>query len=332
MRKCLHLITCILLTLLAACDVHEWPEMPEYARLHLRLDYETKMTKWLHLYDGDSVINQSFGETYENHCSYGKIRHIVRTYPISEKERTLQDYTQEFVITRDIVDGYDYEVTLDLLPGNYNIIVWSDLVASDEDDYYYNASDFTEITLQGTHQGNTNHRDAFHGKCNIELFRSNIFQHVDTIDITMKRPLAKFEIVANDLSDFIKSKAEDIDKCKVIIQYVGFMPDAFSLFTNKPVDATMGVMFESTLKELNAMEASMGFDYVFIGDKESVITIKIGVYNGDGQQIAMTNQIEVPIRPSYHTILTGGFLMQNASRGVNLNPDFDGNFNIFLPY
>lgn len=332
MRKYLYLMTCMLLALLAACDVHEWPEMPEYARLHLRLDYETEMTEWLHLYEGDSVIDQGFGETYENHCAYGKIRHIVRTYPVSEEKRALRDYTQEFVITRDIVDGYDHEVTLDLLPGNYNIRVWTDLVASDGDDHYYDASDFTEITLQGSHQGNTDHRDAFHGKGGIALYASNIYQHADTLDITMRRPLAKFEIVANDLSDFIKSMDDDVDNCKVVIQYVGFMPDAYNLLTNKPVDATTGIMFESALKELDATEASMGFDYVFVGDNGSLVTIKIGVYDGDGKLIAITNQIEVPIKPSYHTILTGGFLMQNASGGVNLNPDFDGNFNILMPY
>ena len=144
--------------------------------------------------------------------------------------------------------------------------------------------------------------------------------------------MAKFEIIANDLAAFVKSKTEDIDKCRVRIHYIGYMPDAFSLFTNKPIDSTTGVMFETTLKELNSTEASMGFDYVFTGEKESAITIQIGVYDEDGEQIAITDLIKVPLKPSYHTILTGSFLMQNASGGVNLNPGFDGNYNIVMPY
>ena len=91
MRKILYLIICLPILLLSACDVHEWPEAPEFVKLHLRLNYETDMTEWEHLYDGTSVIEQGLGETYDNHRDYGKIRYIVRAYPISEKQRTMQD-------------------------------------------------------------------------------------------------------------------------------------------------------------------------------------------------------------------------------------------------
>ena len=124
MRKILYLIICLPILFLSACDVHEWPETPEFVKMHLRLNYETDMTEWEHLYDGISVIEQGYGETYDNHRDYGKIRYIVRTYPVSEKMRTTSDYTQEFVFTKDISEGYDHEVTLDLLPGSYNGRIW----------------------------------------------------------------------------------------------------------------------------------------------------------------------------------------------------------------
>ena len=125
MRKILYFIMCLPILFLSACDVHEWPETPEFVKMHLRLNYETDMTEWEHLYDGISVIEQGYGETYDNHRDYGKIRYIVRTYTVSEKMRTTSDYTQEFVFTKDISEGYDHEVTLDLLPGSYNVMVWS---------------------------------------------------------------------------------------------------------------------------------------------------------------------------------------------------------------
>ena len=119
--------------LLYSCDVYEWPDTPEYVKLHLRLNYETDMTKWEHLYSGASVEEQGLGETYDNRQEYGKIRYIVRTYPVSDQQRTSQDYMQEFVFTKDIADGYDHEVTLDVLPGNYNVMVWSDLIRKSDD-------------------------------------------------------------------------------------------------------------------------------------------------------------------------------------------------------
>ena len=160
MRKILYLIICMPLLLFSACDVHEWPETPEFVKMHLRLNYETDMTEWEHLYDGAEVIEQGYGETYDNHRDYGKIRYIVRTYPVSEKMRTTSDYTQEFVFTKDISEGYDHEVTLDLLPGNYNVMVWSDLVQTSGDSHFYNADNFAEIRLQGDHKGNNDYRDA----------------------------------------------------------------------------------------------------------------------------------------------------------------------------
>jgi len=48
----------IIIGTLTACDVHEWPETPEFVKMHLRLNYETDMTEWKHLYDGAEVIDR----------------------------------------------------------------------------------------------------------------------------------------------------------------------------------------------------------------------------------------------------------------------------------
>ena len=353
MRKILYLVICLPILLLSACDVHEWPEMPEFVKMHLRLNYETDMTEWEHLYDGAEVIEQGYGETYDNHRDYGKIRYIVRTYPVLETMRTTSDYTQEFVFTKDISEGYDHEVTLDLLPGNYNVMVWSDLVQTSGESHFYNADNFAEIRLQGDHKGNNDYRDAFRGSNNISLV-ADIMEHLpDTLDIAMQRPLAKFEFVTNDVKEFIDkefnriaSKANDnesasnddtptrtvnIEDYKVVFYYVGFMPDAYSMNTDKPVDSSTGVMFESTLRKLSESEATMGFDYVFVNGKNSAVTVQIGIYDNEGTQLSLTEPIEVPLKRSHHTIMTGMFLMSEASGGVTINPDFEGDHNLIFP-
>lgn len=210
MRKILYLIICMPLLLFSACDVHEWPETPEFVKMHLRLNYETDMTEWEHIYDGTSVIEQGLGDTYDNHQDYGKIRYIVRTYPVSDKQRTMQDYVQEFVFTKDIAEGYDHEVTLDVLPGNYNVMVWSDLVKTSGDNHFHNADNFAEIMLQGDHKGNTNHRDAFRGTNNISLIADVMERLPDTLNVAMQRPLAKFEFVTNDVVEFIDKESTRI--------------------------------------------------------------------------------------------------------------------------
>ena len=311
------------------------------------------MTRWHHLYDGTSVIDLGYGETYDNHLDYGMIRYIVRTYPVTEKQRTMQDYTQEFVFYKGISEGYDHEVTLALPPGDYNIRVWSDLQQTDNNTYLYNTDNFASIMLQGNHQSNTNYRDAFRGSSNISLV-SDIMERVpETYEITMQRPLAKFEFVTNDVAEFIEkestrvaaeangennlpsidvsTRAVNIEDYKVVFYYVGFMPCAYSIYTDKPVDSSTGVLFESTLKELSASEASMGFDYVFVNGTKSAVTVQIGLYDNEGLQLSMSEPIEVPLKRSHHTIMTGTFLLLDASGGVAINPEFDGEYNLIFP-
>ena len=353
MKKVLYITICLPIVLLSACDVHEWPDTPEFVKLYLRLDYKTEMTEWKHLYDGVDVIGQGYGETYDNHLEYGKIRYIVRTYPISENMRTTTDYTQEFVFTKDISDGYAHETTLDLLPGSYKVMVWSDLVQAGGDSHFHNADNFGEIRLQGSHAGNNDHRDAFRGSNYISLTADKMEHLPDTLDIVMQRPFAKFELVTNDVIDFIaketartatkanpdKSASPDetptgavnIEDYKVAIHYVGFMPDAYSMHTDKPVDSSTGVMFEGSLKKISESEATMGFDYVFVGEKESAVNIQIGIYDKKGTQLSLTEPIEVPLKRSHHTILAGMFMMSETSGGISINPKFDGDHNLIFP-
>lgn len=347
MKKVLHYMMALLVLLLSACDVYEWPETPKLTKLHLRLNYETDMTEWMHRYDGVSVDEQGLGDTYDNRQEYGKIRYIIRTYPVSEKQRTSQNYTQEFVITKDISEGYNHEVTLDVLPGSYNIMVWSDLIETSGDSYFYDANNFAEIMLQGEHKGNTNHRDAFRGMNSVTLVADIEEQQPVTLDVTMQRPLAKFEFITTDLQKFIdkelealKKEAEtrgeghpsrvDIESYKVVFQYSGFMPDTYNMNTDKPIDSSMGVSFESELNALNENEASLGFDYVFVNGKEAGVSVQIGLYDSENRQVAFSEPINVPLRRNRHTVVKGSFLMQQASGGITIDSDFDGNHNIVI--
>lgn len=163
----------------------------------------------------------------------------------------------------------------------------------------------------------------------------------------MQRPLAKFEFITTDLQKFIdkemeilKKEAEtrghdnptrvDINDYKVIVLYSGFMPDTYNMNTDKPIDSSMGVSFESELNALNENEASLGFDYVFVNGKEAGISVQIGLYDSENRQVAFSEPINVPLRRNRHTVVRGSFLMQQASGGITIDSDFDGNHNIVI--
>jgi hypothetical protein len=58
--------------------------------------------------------------------------------------------------------------------------------------------------------------------------------------------------------------------------------------------------------------------------------VQIGVYDGTGAQLSLTEPIEVPIKRNHHTIMKGMFLMSDAEGGVAINPDFNGNHNLVI--
>ena len=122
----------------------------------------------------------------------------------------------------------------------------------------------------------------------------------------------------------------DLEKYKVVFFYSGYMPNAYNMMEGKPCDSATGVKFSSAISAIDSHDARLGFDYVFVNGKESSIMVTVGLYDEEGTQLSMSNQIEVPIKRSMLTTVRGSFLMQNTGGGVAIDPGFDGEYNIVL--
>ena len=109
------------------------------------------------------------------------------------------------------------------------------------------------------------------------------------------------------------------------------MPNSYSLFTDKPTDSATGILFSSPITQLSHNEASLGFDYVFIKPQLSAITVQIAISTTTGNVLSTSNPIQIPLNRDHHTIIRGRFLTSDASGGVAINPDYDGDFNLIFP-
>lgn len=338
------LILSLLLPFISGCSVHEWPDM----HFCLRLDYETEMVKWNNYYDGDEIYDLGLGETYDNSQAYGTIRYIVRVFPANEEGvLSSNNHIKEFVYSQPLQDGYDFESMIDLPGGNYCIMVWSDLVPMGNNPYFYDATNFSNITMVGDYEANNDYRDAYRGSRFIHL-ESDVLDHLpDTLSIAMQRPLGKYEILSTDLQEFIVKEYEylqnealtkgespliqvDTDDYRVVFYYSGYLPDTYNIAADKPVDARTGVWFESKIGIINENEASLGFDYVFVNGQQTAVTLQVGLYAKDERQVALSNPFNMPLSRGRHTVLKGSFLLQQASGGINIESDFDGDHNIVI--
>ena len=350
-----------LLTVLpAGCDVHEFPDIPPSVEFRLRLRYDTDMTLWEHTYDGQQTAEQGLGESYDNRSGSGCIRYVIRAYPQQTRQRETREYIREFVFMRDAAEGYDCEYTLGLPGGAYELMVWSDLMPQEGAAPYHDAGDFGAIALQGDHAGCTDLRDAFRGTGSLVLTADMVERAPETLTVAMQRPLAKFEFITDDVVEFMEKEAtriaamlglnaegaaaegtdrdgEDagtrtvkLEDYKVVFYYVGFMPCTYSLYTDRPVDSSTGVLFESGLSRLSEAEAALGFDYVFVNGSPSAVTVQIGIFDSTGLQLSLSKPIEVPLIRSRHTVVRGRFLMTETSGGVRIDAEFDGDHNLIF--
>lgn len=193
------LAACALLCI-TSCAVHEWPE-PTPADVIVNLDFDTQLPQY-------KVLNEEGTRASHDGRDYD-IRYTIAAY------RLLQDgsYAEEpfllKVFSKDEIDELNATFRFSIDEGSYRFYVWTDFVlAGTQSDYFYNTTNFRRISLQGTHEGNNDFRDAFSGSADLKVIRRGSKETPSTVTVQMRRPLAKFEFITTDLQEFITKTIE----------------------------------------------------------------------------------------------------------------------------
>lgn len=339
----------LLLSLLVACDVHEFPApaAPEKIPVVLDLSFDTDMPQ--------HQVIEIKTRASENPADYD-LRYTVCIYRADDEGKFDRTEMARLVVTKDDVSDPDNRIETQLDEGQYRFLIWTDYVeAGSEAHKFFNTDNFAEITVNTTdYQGNTLFRDAFDGTADATITAG---QGPCEIPVQMKRPQARYTFVSTDLAEFVTrmlalraeqeaaaAKAEgrdpetmeeptrsiDLNEFRVIVRYPGYMPSAFNLFTDQTADAATGVQFESRITKLSESEAELGFDFVLVNGEESSIQVALDIYDRDGTRLSSTNPIEIPIVRGKQTIVRGMFLTSEASGGIGISPGFDGDWNYIV--
>ena len=281
MKKHLFHAFLLLAALLAgSCNVHEWPgdiepepgpTPPSNVPVTLNLNFDTDLPLY------QEVKWSRYGEA--NH----DIRYSVLVYKGSRSKASQPEH--EFVFTRSYSDNPDFTAQIELEDGQYEFYVWADYVdPGTTADKYYDTSEWEYIVLtdRQNHVGSNERRDAFRGYTSKAIVNAESVRESNTVNVDMLRPMARFEFFAADIDDFLSREARnrnsesrdmDLSDYIVVMQYNGFMPSAYNLFTDKPNDAWQNVSFQSEMN-LTDRGASMGFDYVFVQNTTSVTMLR----------------------------------------------------------
>ncbi len=333
MKKTLLLIYLIAGAMLAGSCVHEFPQyFPDEMKLTLKFDTDLDFYRE-YVVDTRSSIQPGCRQRY-----------VVKGYALRNDGTTASEASFTQVWYGDNIANPDITVSFDIPSGQWRIAAWSDIVPVGADEGHYDASSFDAITYHTPYVGNTDQRDAFRGTVDFLAEPENYAGNSYQATIQMTRPLAKYIFISTDLNDFLRQYVrtknagggqltpEDVDlsQFKVVFFYSGYMPNTYNLLLDRPVDSATGIRFEGEMIPDNEGNVCLGFDYTMVRTTASSLQVRVGVFDKDGTQLSISPAVEVPLMRSKHTIVKGKFLVTGSSSGIAINPDFDGEFNIFI--
>lgn len=332
-RKLIYML--VLLLISNGC-VHQWPETVPTS-ITLKFEFDRTMSPY------DTLIYETKATMNEMH----DVRYVVEAYKFKPNGDYYRQAAAREVFTKDEVDDLDHEVVLTVPDeGRYLIMAWADYVDQGTDAHkYYNPDKFNEIVIH-RHEGNSELREAYIGSLEVDVIRYGMNVPLVEGTLEMARPVAKYEFITNDLAEFIERETRllndsetmsgrsadvlDLNDYTVRIYYTGFMPSAFNMHSNRPNDSKTGVYYESKIVQTGENEAKIGFDYVLANPDDASVVAAVALYDKEGNEIASTTDIHIPLKRGMLTTVKGTFLMKESSGGVSINPDFDGEFNIIL--
>ena len=193
------LAACALLCI-TSCAVHEWPE-PSPADVIVNLDFDTQLPQY-------KVLNEEGTRASHDGRDYD-IRYTIAAYRLLPDGSYAEEPFLLKVFSKDEIEELNASFRFSIDEGSYRFYVWTDFVlAGTQSDYFYNTTNFRRISLQGTHEGNNDFRDAFSGSADLKVIRLGSRETPSTVTVQMRRPLAKFEFITTDLQEFITKTIE----------------------------------------------------------------------------------------------------------------------------
>lgn len=252
-----------------------------------------------------------------------------------------------FSFMNDDLSLRDFETSVTLPAGNWELRAWQDFVPADGSPYY-DADNFSQITHVMPYRADNDHRDAFEATMLINVPEANGIP-LDVRDtLNMSRPLAKYVFIATDFDKFYSKmllgesyakplcwsslsadqKAEVTKGYNTVFVYPLFMPSVYSHFTQRVMDSWSGMNYFSQLVPISDTEARIGSDHVFINHKPSGVQVQLGLRNPQGDMMRLTDVITVPLRREQITYVRGNFLTAGIGSGLNIDFEFSGDINI----
>ena len=337
-------IALVLTIVLAGC-VHDYPSMTEDGEEGVDptlVEVNTEVTLDLELVPLE-IITQKNARSGTNKARSGttKADDGYRRRFIIEAWREGKPTTRQVTVMETAEEDGDAKISLPihlkLHALEYTLAVWTDYVkAGTTDDLYYDTDNLQQVACTDPYTGSTPYRDCLYGTTPLDLrnYRDEWNARVQ-VKVDMVRPLAKYELIATDVKDFLrktKKQRADDETFTITFSYGFYLPTVFNVLTGKPADSRTGIAYTTplTVPTDGQEECTIGTDFVFVNGTESFVSLSMEIRDGGGSVISRTTGLEVPYRRGHLTTVRARFLTNEMQGGVDIDDDFDGNIDVDL--
>lgn len=313
--------------LLCTSCVHEWPETKPSRPLTLTV---THTLGWeFH----EHTPTRGHGQTHTQRYRYMLYPRGTTSFPVSAGVFYVEDDSRA-----------DFDITLDVPAGEHDLYIWSDNVpAANPGDHHFDTSTPSAITYTLPYKGADPQKEAYRGMTQVSVPASVDEEARAFGSVNLEMPLTSYAFVSTDLEKFLEKEtlalrtravategvtADDLDGYTVKASYPYYHPSVYNLFTDKPVDSATGVSYTAQLSLLEGGQALVCFDHMFINGAESGTRVALEIYDPEGNRVAATGGIDLPVKRGRCTIVRGEFLTSETSGPTLIDPDFDGDFNV----
>ncbi|WP_300701530.1 DUF6562 domain-containing protein [Bacteroides sp.] len=221
-------------------------------------------------------------------------------------------------------------VNMKLHARDYRLVVWADYVeAGSEADIYYNTTTLVPAINTEPYTGNAEYKDVLYASRELPLSRyRNEWDKQENIKIDLKRPVARYELIADDVTKFLKKIAAGEVKGKkftITVRYTSFFYTGFNALDEIAKNALQYISYSRSIvtPEAETKEVSIAFDHVFVPSDGTGIPIAVEVTDESGTVVALTYLL-LGCKADESCIIRSNFLTADPSGGIGFDPDYDG--------
>lgn len=320
-----QLLCLALLPLIMMGCLYEHPELTENGELGIDptgVNVTAELSLKLKLNDTGSARSDTRAEQTHRH------RIIVDAY--LDRELAARQ-----VVYKELTNAEELTATVNmqLHARNYQLVVWADYVeAGSEKDLYYDTTTLIPAINADPYIGNVEQKDVLYGNQPLELspYRNEWNTKV-SVYMELKRPVARYELVADDVAKFLK-KINDQEitgkKFTLTVRYTNFFYTGFNALDEITKSALQYISYSRNISVPTGdlKELSIGLDYVFVSDGKAEIPIAVEVTDDKSNLIARTYLL-LSCKAGQSQTIRSNFLTADPSGGVGFDPDYDGSIN-----